>query len=51
MVEIIGIQRSGDFFFTYYIYMTVFVRNAAYLANLLLRASRFRDGNKSFDFL
>jgi hypothetical protein len=30
--------------------MTVFVRNAAYLANFLLKASRFRDRHKGFDF-
>jgi hypothetical protein len=41
----------GILFYTNNSYMTVFVRNAAYLANLLLKASRFRHGNKSFDFL
>jgi hypothetical protein len=44
-------SKGVGFFYTNYSYMTVFFRNAAYLANLLLKASRFSDGNKSFDFL
>jgi hypothetical protein len=31
--------------------MTVFIRNAAYLTHKQLKALRFTNGNKSFDFL
>jgi hypothetical protein len=34
----------------YYMYVTVFVRNAAYLAQLLTKASKIRNGNKKFNF-
>jgi hypothetical protein len=43
-------RKEWGFFYTNNSYTTVFVRNAAYLANLLLKASRLRGGNKNFDF-
>jgi hypothetical protein len=33
-----------------YMYITVFVRNAAILTQLLTKAPKFRNGNKNFDF-
>jgi hypothetical protein len=42
--------KGRGFFYTNYSYMTLFVRNAAYLTHLQLKALRFRNGNKSFDF-
>jgi hypothetical protein len=34
----------------YYMYLTVFVRNAAYLTQLLTKASKIRNWNKKFNF-
>jgi hypothetical protein len=31
-------------------YVTVFIRKAAYLTQLLIKGSKFRNGNKNFDF-
>jgi hypothetical protein len=32
-----------------YTYVTVFIRNAAYLTHLLIKGPKFRNGNKNFD--
>jgi hypothetical protein len=45
----IYLARVG-IFYTNYSYITVFLRNAAYLTHLKLKASRFRNGNKSFKY-
>jgi hypothetical protein len=34
----------------YYMYVTVFIRNAAYLTQLLTKASKIRNRNKNFYF-
>jgi hypothetical protein len=43
--------KVRGFFYTNYSNMTVFIRNAAYLTHLQLKASRFRNGTKNLDFL
>jgi hypothetical protein len=39
--------KEWGFFSTYYTYITVFIRNAANLALLLLKGSKLRKGNKN----
>jgi hypothetical protein len=50
-IEEVEGSKEWGFFYTNYSYVTVFVRNAAYLTHLQLKALRFRNGTKNLDFL
>jgi hypothetical protein len=44
--QIVFLKETGHLWL-YYIYMTVFIRNAAKLAHILPKASKIRDGNEN----
>jgi hypothetical protein len=46
----ISLQKNGDIFARTTSIMTVFVRNAENLSQLLTKAPKIRNGNKNFDF-